>query len=235
MSALGNANGIATDYVSNEGGSLHDYLWLSSGSGEDGFGCDGNQCTQPITADNIFREINKAGLTWKLYADDLPSVGFMGASSGYYVKRHNPAVWYSDVINSPAQQQNVVPFTEFASDLAAHRLPNYSIIVPDLQNDAHDGTIAQADTWLKLYVTPLLSSPYFQSGGDGVLFITFDNGDNDAPGQVFTALVGPNLIPGARVNAAFRHENTLRTVMELLGLQPLGNITGVAPMNEFFR
>jgi phospholipase C len=209
MSALGDAYGIATNYFSDEPGSMLDYLWLSSGSGEEAFGCAGWGCSQIITSDNIFREINKAGMSWKVYAESLPSVGFMGDSSGNYVKRHNPAPWYSDVANDPAQQQNMVPFTQFAGDLAANRLPNYSLIVPNLQDDAHDGTPAMADDWLKQNIAPLLSSTYFGAAGDGVMFITFDNGDGDAQGQVFTGVIGPGIVRGIKVSTSFRHENTL--------------------------
>src|SRR5438046_2389465 len=46
LSALGDKYGVATNYYSDEEGSLLDYLWLSSGSGEQKFGCDGNQCAQ---------------------------------------------------------------------------------------------------------------------------------------------------------------------------------------------
>jgi acid phosphatase len=236
LSALGDANGIATNFLSDESGSLLDYLWLSSGSGELAFGCNGNACAQPITSDNIFRELNSAGLSWKVYLESLPSIGYMGDSSGNYVKRHNPAAWYSDVINNPSQQQNMVPFTQFASDLAGNNVPNYSIIVPDLQHDAHDGTPAMADAWLKQNIAGLLSSPYFQKGGTGVMFITFDNGDGDAQGQVFTGVIGPRVKPGVKVNTPFRHENTLRTVMELLGLKNFPGASATASsMNEFFQ
>jgi phosphatidylinositol-3-phosphatase len=236
LSALGDANGIATNYRSDEAGSLLDYLWLSSGSGERAFGCNGNDCGQPITDDNIFRELNNAGLSWKIYLESLASVGYMGTSSGNYVKRHNPAAWYSDVTNSPSQQQNMVPFTQFARDLASNNLPNYSIIVPNLQDDAHDGTPAMADAWLKQNIAGLLSSSYFQKGGTGVLFITFDNGDGDAQGQVLTAVIGPRVKPGVKVSTAFRHENTLRTIMELLGLKNFPGASATAvPMNEFFQ
>ena len=149
LSALGDKYGIATNYFSDEGGSLLDYLWLSSGSGEQTFGCNGNQCQQTITNNNIFRQLKQAGKSWKMYAGSLPHDGFMGATSGEYVKRHNPAVWYSDVVNSPEQQQNVVPFTQFVADLAADNLPDYSIIVPNLKHDAHDGSPAAADQWLQ--------------------------------------------------------------------------------------
>jgi len=236
LSALGDANGIATNFYSDEPGSLLDYLWLSSGSSEHSFGCDGNGCAQTITSHNIFGELNQVGLSWKLYAQSLPSAGFMGASSGAYVKRHNPAAWYSDVVNDPAQQQNIVPFTQFAGDLAANQLPNYSVIVPDLQNDAHDGTVAMADQWLQHNIAPLLSSSYFKPGGNAVMFITFDNGDGDAQGQVFTAVIGNSVIPGVKVSASFRHENTLRTIMGLLGLKNFpGASANAAPMSELFR
>lgn len=236
LSALGDKYGIATNYNSDEQGSLLDYLWLSSGSGEQNFQCDGNQCKQAITDDNIFRELNKAGMSWKVYADSLPNAGFMNAFAGNYVKRHNPAVWYSDVIDHPEQQQNIVPFTQFAQDLAADNLPDYSVIVPDLKHDAHDGTPVAADQWLKQNVEPLLNSSHFQPGSNSVMFITFDNGDGDAQGQVFTAVVGERVIPGVKVDTPFRHENTLRTIMELLGLTNFpGASATAAPMNEFFK
>jgi hypothetical protein len=175
-------------------------------------------------------------MSWKVYAESLPSVGFMGDSSGNYVKRHNPAPWYSDVANDPAQQQNMVPFTQFAGDLAANRLPNYSLIVPNLQDDAHDGTPAMADDWLKQNIAPLLSSTYFGAAGDGVMFITFDNGDGDAQGQVFTGVIGPGIVRGIKVSTSFRHENTLCTIMGLLGLTNFpGASATAAPMHEFFK
>jgi phospholipase C len=236
MCRLGDAYGIATDYFSDEPGSMLDYLWLSSGSGEHAFGCGGWGCPHTITSDNIFRELDKHGLSWKVYAESLPQVGYMGAQSGEYVKRHNPAPWYSDVAYHRAKQKNMVPFTQFAKDLAAQDLPNYSLIVPNLLHDAHSGTLRAADRWLKQYISPVLSSPYFKAGGNGVLFITFDNGDGDRQSQVFTAAIGENVIHGVKVNADFRHQNTLRTMMELLGLKHFpGASRNAAPMREFFK
>src|SRR5438270_8049070 len=100
----GNTYGHATAYTTDSGGSLLDYLWLSSGSchagatdcspsslpaGTNNFGCNGGGCANTITDDNIFRELNARGISWKLYAESLPSVGFMGTASadGLYVKR----------------------------------------------------------------------------------------------------------------------------------------------------
>jgi hypothetical protein len=236
LSALGDKYGIATNYYSNDTGSLLDYLWLSSGSAELSSGCDGNGCKTTISTNNIFRELNGARLSWNVYADSLPAKGYMSPKHGNYVKRHNPAAWYSDIVNSAQQQQNIVPFSQFAQDLKAGNLPDYALIVPDLKHDAHNGTMAAADHWLKSNVGPLLTSAYFQPGGDSVLFITFDNGDNDAQGQVFTAVIGQKVVPGIQVATPFQHQNTLRTMMELLGLKRFpGASAAAAPMREFFQ
>jgi acid phosphatase len=130
----------------------------------------------------------------------------------------------------------VVPFTQFPVDVAADNLPDYSIVIPDLEDDAHNGTPEAADQWLKTNIAPLLESKYFQADQNTVMFITFDNGENDEQGQVFTAVVGQSVIPGVRVNTPFKHENTLRTIMQLLGLKNYpGASATAAPMNEFFK
>jgi hypothetical protein len=69
-----------------------------------------------------------------------------------------------------------------------------------------------------------------------LIFITFDNGDGDAQGQVLTVVAGEKVIPGIKVSAPFRHENTLRTIMEQLGLTNFpGASADAAPMNQFFK
>jgi phosphatidylinositol-3-phosphatase len=235
----GNAYAYATDYHANEPGSALDYYWLSSGSGEKAFGCSGAGCTQPITSDNIFRELNKAGVSWKVYADSLPRQGYIGGDAGAYVERHNPAKWYSDVISSPALQQNIVPFTQFAADLAANRLPAYSLIIPDVTHDAHDGTLGQADTWLQTNVAPLINSPAFQAGGDGILIVTFDECDGAIGAcnqQIYTAVIGPHVKRGFRSALFYQHQSTLRTMMDALGVHVYPGASASAPdMADFFQ
>jgi hypothetical protein len=229
--SLGNKYAHTLNYHADVSGSLMDYLWLSSGSSEKAFGCNGGGCSAPITSDNIFRELNKSGLTWHAYQEGLPSVGYMGYSSGLYVKRHNPAAYYSDVISSIEQQRNMVPFTQFAADVAAGTVPNYSFITPNLVNDAHnrvgatDVRLETADNWLRTNLAPLLASKYFAPDGDGLLIVTFDECDGASTGicggnteLVYTAVVGPKVKQGATSSVLYRHENALRTMMDALGL-----------------
>ncbi len=234
--------GIATNFTSSIGSfeSLGAYLWLSSGSTEAQFGCNGSSCSQPITDDNIFRELDMRGMTWKVYAQSLPSVGYLGNGPAPYIKGHNGAVWYSSVINNPSDLQRVVPFTEFQQDLAASNLPEYSIIIPDGLNDAHDGTLAQADAFLQANIAPLLSSSYFEPGGDGLLFFTFDEcgaGENSTCGaHIFSALIGPLVKHGYLSSTAYSQSDMLRTIEDVLNLQPyFGAAAGAKDMSDFFN
>src|SRR5690242_2317999 len=236
--AQGNTYGYTTNYHADEPGSALDYFWLSSGSGEQPFGCTGDGCTSPITSDNIFYELNKAGLSWKVYAQSLPSAGYMGGDSGAYVDRHNPAKWYSYVANTPAAQKNIVPFTQFAVDLASNQLPNYSLIIPDVNNDAHDGTLGQADNFLATSVSPVLNTSYFKTGGDGLLFVTFDECDGAlgaCPQQVYKAVSGPQVKHGSVSSSLYKHENLLRTMLDALGINTYpGASAAASDMTDFF-
>jgi hypothetical protein len=232
---------IATNFTSpiNNTGSLGAYLWLSSGGTESQFGCTGNGCSKPIADDNIFRELDMRGMTWKVYAQSLPSVGYTGDGPSPYLKRHNPAVWYSSVLDKPTDLQRVVPFTQFSQDLASNNLPEYSVVIPNAMNDAHDGTLAQADAFLKNNMASVLQSTYFKPGGDGLLLLTFDEcggGENSTCGaHIFSALLGPLVKHGYLSGMAYSHSDMLRTIEDVLGLQPyFGAVSSAHDMADFF-
>jgi len=124
-----------------------------------------------ITNDKVVRHLISAGKTWKTYAESLPSAGYTGCGAYPYAKKHNPLAYFSDVANS-SEKYNLVTFSVFSGDLANHRLPNFSFLVPNLLDDAHDGTLSTADAWLKKHIAPLIASAVFQK--DGILIIVFD-------------------------------------------------------------
>ncbi len=250
--SLGSANGHAINYVSNTSGSLMDYLWLDSGSchssancalpsGTHDFGCNGNDCASPITDDNIFREMNNRGISWKVYAQSYAAAGGTVttpdlAKGTHYYRRHNGATWYSDILsNVDGSQAKIVDFSHFATDLANNALPQFSMIIPDGLNDGHDSGPGPADTFLKNNLPALLAKPYFQPGGDGLLIITFDNGNADAAGLVYTAVVGPNVTPNSVSNTLYHHQHTLRTLLDALGITTdPGASASVTGMTDFF-
>ena len=85
LNSLIKSYGLATQYYANAHPSLPNYLWLSSGSNDGVTTDDCASTTGALNVDNAARELNRAGLSWKVYAESLPAVGYMGCSSGEYV------------------------------------------------------------------------------------------------------------------------------------------------------
>jgi PKD repeat protein len=177
-----------------------------------------------------------AGKTWKSYAEDLPSIGYTGGDTGNYLVRHNPFAYFTDVQNSTSEKMNLVPFTQFATDLANNTLPNYSFIVPNKCNDAHDCSLSTADNWLKKYIAPLISSTTFQQ--DGMLIILFDEAGTDntnGGGRIAWVVVSPKAKQKFQSTTFYQHASTLRLTMEALGMTYNLAAASTAPaMGEFF-
>jgi hypothetical protein len=228
-------------------------------SGSHNFNCNGNDCysvkscvtsadKDPITDENIFQLLDNQPMSWKVYVQNYLNAGgnvnipdFTNANQPpytHYYARHNAAVWYQEILNNVlGAQGNVVDFEQFGIDVANNTLPRFAIIAPDGCWDLHDGCfpISTADTFLSANLAPMLALPDFKSGGSGLLIITFDNGDGDAEGKVFTAMIGPNVKPGYVSNAAYKHENTLRTMLDSLGISTHpGWSSTAADMSDFF-
>ena len=99
--------------------------------------------------------MNNLAIPWKVYALNYLNAGGNvnakdSARGTHYYARHNGAVWYAEILNNTlGSQGGVVDFEQFPIDVANGTLPRFSIIVPDGVYDAHDGSLAQADNFLK--------------------------------------------------------------------------------------
>lgn len=228
--------GLATQYYATTHPSIGNYMDLTTGqilTNDDGQ----TPATFPVSADNVVRELLAAGKTWKAYGEDLPSVGYTGPDIGNFAIRHYPLAYMTDVLNSQAQLQNLVPFTQFATDLAASTLPNYSWVTPNLCDDAHDCQLNVADTWLQTNIDPLIKNPTFQK--DGLLIIVFDESGSDntnGGGRVVCVLISPASSKLAfQSTTLYQNPSVLRLTLEGLGVQTLpGAAASAPPMWEFF-
>ncbi len=232
LNSLAKKYSLGAQYYANTHPSIGNYFTLSAGQ----MITNNDSYCSTLTQDNVVRHLLTAGKTWKAYAESLPYAGYTGCGSGYYVKRHNPLAYFSDVANS-SEKYNLVPFTKFASDLANHTLPNFSFIVPNLMHDAHDGSLSAADSWLKTNIAPLLASATFQK--DGILMIVFDESlDTDKShggGHVVAVVIGPRVKPGYKSTTLYQHQNTLKTLMKALRLGSFpGAASSAAGMADFF-
>src|SRR5437667_3863594 len=152
LNGLAQQYGLATQYYADTHPSIGNYFMMTVGkiiTNDDSY-------SGVVSDDNIIRRLIAAGKTWKSYAEDLPSVGYTGGDVGNYARKHNVIALLSDVVNSATQRNNLVPFTQFATDLAAGNLPDYSFVAPNLCNDAHDCSLSTADQWLQTNIDPLV-------------------------------------------------------------------------------
>lgn len=249
LNGLAAQNSLAANYFGDIHPSIGNYFMLTTGqiiNSDDAF-------PGPVSADNLARAFAGAGKTWKAYMQSIPSQGYIGGDVLPYVKHHNPFAYFTDVAgpdgqHATAMAANIVPMTQLPTDTAGNALPNFGLIVPDLDNDAHDcpggGTscpdsarLNAADTWLSSNIDPLIKSPAF---ANSVLIITFDEGDAtdlaNIGGQVATVLVGTHVKTGFRSTTLFQHQSTLRLILDLLKVGDRPGVSATAPgMNEFFQ
>jgi acid phosphatase len=233
LNSLVSQYGLATEYFANTHPSIGNYFMLTTGqlvTNDDGF-------TGTVGVDNIARDLITAGKTWKSYAESIPSTGYTGSDVYPYRKRHNPFAYFTDVVNSSTQVNNLVSLSQFNSDLANDQLPSFSFLAPNLLDDAHDGPLQLADTWLQQNIAPLISSATFQK--DGLLIIVFDesetNDSTDGGGHVAAVIISPKAKQGYQSTATYQHQSTLRLVLHGLGIQTYPAAAGsAAEMGEFF-
>jgi phosphatidylinositol-3-phosphatase len=211
--------------------SLPNYLALVSGSAH-GIRSDCTDCI--VRARNLADTLAAAGKTWKTYAEDLPYPGFTGGYSGRYAKKHDPFLYFRDVVDSMARRNRVEPFPQLGRDLARRRLPDFSLVIPNLCNDMHDCSIATGDAWLKAHIVPLLRSPQLRKG---VVFVVFDEGTTDTGGggRIAALALGPTVRRGSRFTRATNHYGLLRTIEDAWGLPRLGFSRKGTPVGGIWR
>jgi hypothetical protein len=238
LNHLANNGALATNYYADTHPSIGNYLMLTTGK----VLTNNDASTTIWNVDNIARRMLASDVSFKVYAEGIPQ-GYLGGNTGLYVIRHNPFALLYDVASNPKVASAVIlPFSQFAADAANGTLPALSFIVPNLNDDAHNGTPAQADSWLQTNVISRLSNDAaFAPGGDGVLIVAFDEAATaDAThggGHVASVLWGPLVKVGYRqtTTTLYQHESLLSTVMGLLGLpNPPAAAATAPPMTEFF-
>ncbi|HEY2764916.1 MAG TPA: alkaline phosphatase family protein [Pseudonocardiaceae bacterium] len=196
------------------------YLALFSGSTQ---GVTSDSCPQTFTAVSLGQQLAVAGDSLGGYSEDLPATGFTGCTHGGYARKHNP---WSDFPAVPAAVNRALG--AFPADYAT--LPTVSFVIPDLDHDMHDGSVAEGDAWLRERL-----NGYAQWAGthNSLLILTWDEDDGSAGNQIPTIILGAGVQPG-RYNERVTHYRVLRTIEEALELPPLGDAAHTAPISDIW-
>ena len=235
----------------------------------------GAGCVYPAMVKTLPDQLERAGLTWKGYMEDLdrdPSrddpqtctAGRIGkadqtehaAPGDQYASKHDPFVYFHTILDDPADcAAHIVNLKELRTDLSRiATTPNYSFITPNLCHDGHDahcadgkpGGLVAINGFLQKWVPAITRSPAFRK--DGLLIITFDESDGQAPdafdaccnekplptdpnrpgfngpggGRIGAVMLSPFIQPGTRSAMPYDHYSLLRSVEDIFDLGHLG-------------
>ena len=125
----------------------------------------------------------------------MPCTGFQGATSGNYARKHNPAAnWQGSGANQIPSTTNR-PFSAFPSDYT--QLPTVCYVVPNQNNDMHNGTdpsrITTADNWM---YNNLNSYIEWAKTHNSLFILTFDEDNSSQGNRIVTIFTGAMVAGG---------------------------------------
>jgi acid phosphatase len=199
------------------------YLALFSGSTQ---GLTDDSCPHSFSGPTLGSELLAAEKSFAGYSESLPSQGFTGCTAGDYARRHNPWVNFADL---PATDNRA--FSAFPTDATGYAaLPTLSFVVPNVQNDMHDGSVRQGDDWLRAHLAAYAT---WARTHDSLLVVTWDEDDNSASNRIPTLVTGANVRPGDYAEPV-DHYRLLRTLLALYALPSVGQSADRAPISDIW-
>jgi acid phosphatase len=240
-----------TQMFGEEHPSQGNYLWLFSGSNHN-VGFADQLPTVQIDASNLGQQLIAKGRTFKGYAEDLPAIGSTvayapDAKTGPYARKHCPWVSFKNLPPGDTIATSChLRFTDFPRDPAGFAtLPTVAFVIPNLDNDMHNGDPADAvprgDRWLKDNL-----DGYYQwaKTHNSLLILTFDENNDlrhydgltnpfvdakksellrDIQNRIVTIFAGAHIRPGDYPEGkGATHVNILRTLEAMYGLPRSG-------------
>jgi phosphatidylinositol-3-phosphatase len=174
--------------------------------------------TQGVSDDGK-HSFNAPTLAGALKAAAKSFIGYIETGSP---RKHNP--WES-FANSQDVERN---FSAFPRDFTA--LPTVSFVIPDLDDDMHDGSIGRGDRWLKQNLGAYVK---WCKDHNSLLIVTFDEDDDGPDNRITTIFYGAHVKPGVYAQR-IDHYNVLRTVLAMFNLAPFAHAAEAAPIGDIW-
>jgi acid phosphatase len=227
LARLSETYGYATHWTALAHPSLPNYLGIAGGST---FGILDDRSPAAHTSDigsasSVFDQAIAAGKTAGTYAESMPDNCHVydspdrSVGTPVYAVRHNPWTYFTSGRSNCLTHDR--DLTTFAGDASRNALPDVGFLIPNLVHDAHDASLASADTWLEQQLTPVLKSTDFTSG-KLVVVVTADEDDKHSGNVVLTSVLTPRL-HHRMVTSPLTHYSLTRFIAQVLGVKPLQN------------
>ena len=227
------------------------YVWMEAGTNvfaDHTFTGDGDPSSSNSTVNtrHLTTQIRDAGKTWMSYQESID--GTTGpcpiASSGNYVAKHDPMVFFKDVTGTPPSKTNAYcaahhkPLPALATDMANDTVADYVFITPNLCHDMHTNfcwglwdPIKQGDDWLSQNVPAIID---YINEHEGALFIVWDEPEGST-GNIPLIAIGPHVKAGYVSTVRYTHSGLVKTVEQVLQLPLLPKVATVNSFRAFFQ
>ncbi|MGZ4429587.1 MAG: alkaline phosphatase family protein [Nocardioidaceae bacterium] len=197
--------GYARQYTAMTHPSLPNYIAIAGGRTY-GITDDAGPSAHPIQGTSVFGQARRHGRSAAVYAETMPRACAI-ANAGDYAVRHNPwAYFQAERSMCRSHDHGLRAFGRAAAD---GTLPRAGMLVPNLQHDAHDGTLAQADAFFKQVMGKVFAGPDWKSGHLAVV-LTADEDDRHHGNRVLTVVIHPS-----------QHSRVVRTALDHYSLTRL--------------
>lgn len=215
------------------------YFVLFSGDRQQIFNDDCIENSPQITNHSLGGQLIMSGRTFIGYAEGLPEVGSKKCKAGKYARKHAPWISFADI--SPDLSR---PFTDFPTDF--DKLPTLAMVIPNLDNDMHDGIFGvrrkKGDKWLR---NNLNSYVEWAKTHNSLLIVTWDEDDKTIwfpkettkpeANHIAAIFVGEMVKPGFTSNKQYTHLGLLRTLQEMYGLPPLAGSQNASVITDIWK
>lgn len=231
LARLSRTYGYATNWHAIMHPSEPNYLAITGGST---FGVTNDQPpsvneTKVGSARSVFGQARAAGKSAGTFAQSMPKRCAL-KNHGNYAVRHNPRTFYSSE-RADCRVDNRST-ARFAARARADRLPDVGFLIPDLAHDAHDGSLATADRWLRKALRPVLASRDFRTG-KLVVVVTADEDDAHSGNIVLTSVLSAQLHHKV-VRTPLNHYSLTRFIDQVLGVRALRHARTAPDMKAAF-
>jgi hypothetical protein len=127
---------------------------------------------------SVFGQALINGASARAYQESMPKRCDL-SDSGTYDVNHNPWAYFRNeslMCRVNDVNSGTVRAGTLLTDIRSGSLPTVGEISPNLNHDGHDGTLAQADAWLHVWL-PVLASGRDWSNGRLAIIVVFDEGE----------------------------------------------------------
>jgi acid phosphatase len=239
INSLVDEGALLTRFFAHHHPSQPNYFVLFSGDRQKIFNDNCVENSPLITNNSLGGQLIMSGRTFMGYSEGLPGVGSKKCTAGKYARKHAPWISFADVPSAMSR-----PFTDFPTDF--NKLPTLAIVIPNLDNDMHDGIFGvrrkKGDKWLR---ENLNSYQEWAKTHNSLLIVTWDEDDNlkffageatkPPANRIAAVFVGEMVKPGVTSDKQYNHLSLLRTLQEMYGLSPLAGSQNATVITDIWK